>query len=123
MYGSPIDRLLIDPGPNKTRIPSSRSSGVSDGINTDAIQRVEVKARSDWVVASSNAVDIVAHLHARGEKIIFSLDRHFGTYVQKQTDADFLNWQGFCVVHDEFKASALRQLMQEHPDAEAIAHP
>jgi quinolinate synthase len=83
----------------------------------------EVKARSDWVVTSSNAVDIVAHLHARGEKIIFAPDRHLGNYVQKQTGADILNWQGFCVVHDEFKAAALRQLMQEHPDAEVIAHP
>jgi quinolinate synthase len=78
----------------------------------------EVKARADWVVTSSNAVDIVAHLHARGEKLIFAPDRHLGNYVQKQTGADILNWQGFCVVHDEFKAGALRQLMQEYPDAE-----
>jgi quinolinate synthase len=82
-----------------------------------------VKARADWMVTSSNAVDIVAHLHARGEKIIFAPDRHLGNYVQKKTGADILNWQGFCVVHDEFKAKALRQLIQEHPDAEVIAHP
>jgi len=83
----------------------------------------EVKARSDWVVTSSNAVDIVAHLHARGEKIIFAPDRHLGSYVQNQTGADILNWQGFCVVHDEFKAKELRRLMQENPGAELIAHP
>ncbi len=83
----------------------------------------EVKARSDWVVTSSNAVDIVAHLHARGEKIIFAPDRHLGSYVQNQTGADILNWQGFCVVHDEFKARELRRLMQENPGAELIAHP
>jgi len=83
----------------------------------------EVKARSDWVVTSSNAVDIVAHLHSRGEKIIFAPDRHLGHYVQKKTGADILNWQGFCVVHDEFKATELRRLMQQHPDAEVIAHP
>lgn len=83
----------------------------------------EVKARSDWVVTSSNAVDIVAHLDSRGEKIIFAPDRHLGHYVQNKTGADILNWQGFCVVHDEFKASELRLLMQEHPDAEVIAHP
>ena len=83
----------------------------------------EVKARSDWVVTSSNAVDIVAHLHSRGEKIIFAPDRHLGHYVQKKTGADILNWQGFCVVHDEFKAEELRRLMQQHPDAEVIAHP
>jgi quinolinate synthase len=83
----------------------------------------EVKARSDWVVTSSNAVDIVAYLHGRGEKIIFAPDRHLGNYVQKKTGADIINWQGFCVVHDEFKASELRRLMQEHPDAQVIAHP
>jgi len=83
----------------------------------------EVKARSDWVVTSSNAVDIVAHLHSRGEKIVFAPDRHLGHYVQKKTGADILNWQGFCVVHDEFKATELRRLMQQHPDAEVIAHP
>ncbi len=83
----------------------------------------EVKARSDWVVTSSNAVDIVAHLHARGEKIIFAPDRHLGNYVQNKTGADILNWQGTCVVHDEFKAMELRRLMQENPDAELIAHP
>jgi len=83
----------------------------------------EVKARSDWVVTSSNAVDIVTHLHSRGEKIIFAPDRHLGNYVQNQTGADILNWQGFCVVHDEFKAEELRRLMQQHPDAEIIAHP
>lgn len=83
----------------------------------------EVKARSDWVVTSSNAVDIVAHLHARGEKIIFAPDRHLGNYVQNKTGADILNWQGTCVVHDEFKAMELRRLMKENPDAELIAHP
>ncbi len=83
----------------------------------------DVKARSDWVVTSSNAVDIVTHLHRRGEKIIFAPDRHLGHYVQKKTGADILNWQGFCVVHDEFKAKELRRLMQQHPDAEVIAHP
>ena len=83
----------------------------------------EVKARSDWVVTSSNAVDIVAHLHEKGEKIIFAPDRHLGHYVEEKTGADILNWQGICIVHDEFKAKELRRLMQEHPDAELIAHP
>ena len=83
----------------------------------------EVKARSDWVVTSSNAVDIVAYLHSRGEKIIFAPDRHLGHYVQQKTGADILNWQGFCVVHDEFKATELRRMMQQYPDAEVIAHP
>lgn len=82
-----------------------------------------VKARSDWVVTSSNAVDIVAHLHASGEKVIFAPDRHLGDYVQSKTGADILNWQGFCVVHDEFKTREVNKLMQDYPDAELIAHP
>jgi len=82
-----------------------------------------VKARADWMVTSSNAVDIVTHLHERGEKIIFASDKHLGHYIQKQTGADMLLWQGFCVVHDEFKATALKKLMSENPQAQVLAHP
>jgi quinolinate synthase len=65
----------------------------------------------------------VKHLHERGEKIIFASDKHLGHYIQKQTGADMLLWQGFCVVHDEFKATALRKLMAENPEAQVLAHP
>jgi len=82
-----------------------------------------VKARTDWMVTSSNAVDIVGHLHARGEKLIWASDKHLGHYVQQKTGADMLIWQGFCVVHDEFKAVALKKLMDENPQAEVLAHP
>jgi quinolinate synthase len=82
-----------------------------------------VKARADWMVTSSNAVDIVGHLHQRGEKIIWASDKHLGNYVQRETGADMLIWQGFCVVHDEFKAAALKKLMEENPRAEVLAHP
>ncbi len=82
-----------------------------------------VKARADWMVTSSNAVDIVSHLHQRGEKIIWASDKHLGHYVQDKTGADMLIWQGFCVVHDEFKAVALKKLMEENPQAEVLAHP
>lgn len=82
-----------------------------------------VKARSDWVVTSSNAVDVVAHLHSRGDKILFAPDRNLGHYVQRETGADMLNWQGYCVVHDAFRAADVRRLLQENPDAELIAHP
>ena len=66
-----------------------------------------VKARADWVVTSSCAVDIVRHLNARGEKILWAPDRHLGSYIQRETGADMLLWQGSCIVHDEFKALEL----------------
>ncbi len=83
----------------------------------------KVKARADWVVTSSNALKIVTHLKARGEKILWAPDRHLGRYIQEQTDADMLLWQGECVVHDEFSAEGLRELLREYPKAEVLVHP
>ncbi len=83
----------------------------------------EVKARADWVVTSSIAVDLVSHLHARGEKILWAPDRHLGRYIQEHTGADMLLWQGACIVHEAFKAEALRGLMAQHPDAAVLVHP
>ena len=82
-----------------------------------------VKARADWVVTSSVGQDIVAHLHARGEKILWAPDRHLGAYIQTQTGADMLLWHGSCVVHDEFKADELAALSREHPQAAILVHP
>ena len=82
-----------------------------------------VKARADWVVTSSIALDVIDHLDAEGEKIIWAPDKHLGSYVAKETGADMLLWQGACIVHDEFKAKALRQLKIEHPDAAVLVHP
>jgi quinolinate synthase len=82
-----------------------------------------VKARADWMVTSSNAVDIIRHLKDQGEKIIFASDKHLGHYIQQQTGADMLCWQGFCVVHDEFQTVALKELMDENPEAEVLVHP
>lgn len=83
----------------------------------------EVKARADWVVTSSVGLEIVSHLHAKGEKIIWGPDRHLGKYIQKQTGADMLLWQGSCIVHNEFKGIELQQLKAEHPDALVLVHP
>jgi len=82
-----------------------------------------VKARADWVVTSANAVDIVNHLKAQGKKIIWAPDKHLGHYVQQQTGADMINWQGFCVVHDEFRAKELKELMASNPGAQVLVHP
>jgi quinolinate synthase len=82
-----------------------------------------VKARADWMVTSSIGLDIVAHLHAQGKKILWAPDKHLGGYIQKKTGADMLLWQGSCLVHDEFKGIELDLLKAEHPDAKVLVHP
>jgi quinolinate synthase len=82
-----------------------------------------VKARADWMVTSSIGLDIVAHLHAQGKKILWAPDRHLGSYIQKQTGADMLLWQGSCLVHDEFKGVELDLLRAEYPGAKVLVHP
>jgi quinolinate synthase len=82
-----------------------------------------VKARADWVITSSIAVDVVEYLDSRGEKLIWAPDRHLGRYIQNKTGADMILWQGHCIVHDEFKYKALQQTIQLHPDAAVLVHP
>ncbi|MDU4094520.1 MAG: quinolinate synthase NadA, partial [Pantoea sp.] len=82
-----------------------------------------VKARADWVVTSSIAVELIEHLDSLGEKILWAPDRHLGRYVQQQTGADVLCWQGACIVHDEFKTQALRQMKALYPQAAVLVHP
>ncbi len=82
-----------------------------------------VKARADWVVTSSIALDLVAELHARGERILWAPDRHLGRYIQSQTGADMLLWDSACIVHDEFRAKALAAMRLAHPEAAILAHP
>ncbi|MBZ6066812.1 quinolinate synthase NadA [Aeromonas schubertii] len=82
-----------------------------------------VKARADWVVTSSIALEIVEHLDSLGKPIIWAPDRHLGAYIEKKTGAQMLRWQGHCIVHDEFKARALRDLKAQNPDAAVLVHP
>lgn len=82
-----------------------------------------VKARADWVVTSSIALDVVDYLDSRGEKIIWAPDKHLGRYVQKQTGADVLLWDGACIVHEEFKAKGVEDLKLLYPQAAVLVHP
>ena len=82
-----------------------------------------VKARADWVVTSSIALDVVDYLDSQGQKILWAPDKHLGSYVQKQTGADMLLWDSACIVHDEFKAQGVRDLQAIYPDAAVLAHP
>ena len=83
----------------------------------------EVKARADWVVTSSIAVDVAKHLMQQGKKILWAPDRYLGSYVQRVTGADMLLWQASCIVHERFKAEALQNLASHHPDAAILVHP
>jgi len=82
-----------------------------------------VKARADWVVTSSIAVDVAKHLKQQGKKILWAPDRYLGSYVQRVTGADMLLWQASCIVHERFKAEALQNLAAHHPDAAILVHP
>ncbi|BBP45715.1 quinolinate synthase A [Thiosulfatimonas sediminis] len=83
----------------------------------------EVKALADWVVTSGNALQIVRHLKAQGEKIIWAPDRHLGNWIEKETGIEMIRWQGHCIVHDEFKSFELNDLRQKHPRAKVLVHP
>src|SRR5574337_114844 len=82
-----------------------------------------VKARADWLVTSSCALDIVRALKDAGHKILWAPDRHLGVYIERETGADMVFWNGACIVHDEFKALELELLKKEHPGAKVLVHP
>jgi quinolinate synthase len=87
-------------------------------INSSA----EVKAMSDLICTSSNAVKMVQHFADR--PVIFAPDRHLGRWVAQQAKRpDLILWQGSCIVHELFSAKKLAELKVTHPDAEVLAHP
>lgn len=108
----PIDQFsaFCDANPDRTVVVYANTSA-------------EVKARADWVVTSSIATKVIQHLTDKGEKILWGPDRFLGGYIQKETGADMLLWQGSCIVHDEFKATALTKLREQHPTAAVLVHP
>ncbi len=82
-----------------------------------------VKARADWMVTSACALAIVSHLKDQGKKILWAPDRHLGRYIQDQTGADMIMWNGDCIVHNEFKGEELSMLKKLHPGAQVLVHP
>ena len=81
-----------------------------------------VKAQSDVICTSSNAVKIVAKI-PKDRQVLFAPDQHLGRYVAKQTGRELILWPGSCMVHEIFSEKRLVQLKVEHPDAEVVAHP
>jgi len=81
-----------------------------------------VKAESDIICTSSNAVHIVNSIPAE-TKIIFAPDKNLGRYVSNKTKRDMVLWDGACMVHEQFSLSKIEALIAENPNAEFIAHP
>jgi len=87
-------------------------------VNTTA----DIKALSDIICTSSNAVQIVESLPP-DEKLIFAPDRNLGNYILNKTGSDMVIWNGTCHVHEEFSLEAILRLKKENPDAKIIVHP
>lgn len=87
-------------------------------INTNA----EIKAESDLICTSSNAVDLVKSL-PKDTKIMFGPDKNLGAYVKSFVPNDFIIWDGYCPVHENFSSDKLKELKIENPDAKVLAHP
>ena len=82
----------------------------------------EVKALTDIVCTSSNAVKIVESI-PKDKPIIFAPDKNLGKYIIEKTGRDMLLWDGSCVVHEAFSFDKLVELYKQNPDAQIIAHP
>lgn len=82
----------------------------------------EIKALSDIICTSSNAVKIINQIPA-DQPIIFAPDRNLGRYVMAETGRDMVLWDGSCMVHETFSEKKIVQLKMEHPEAEVLAHP
>ena len=110
--GCPADEFVrfCDQHPDRTVVVYANTSAA-------------VKARADWVVTSSIALQVVDHLDALGEKILWAPDKYLGGYVQKNTGADMLMWDGSCIVHEEFKAQGILDLKKVYPQAAVLVHP
>ena len=88
-------------------------------VNTSA----QIKAMSDWTVTSSNALQICKSLHEKGHKLIWAPDVHLGSWIRDRTGADMVLYDGACIVHEEFKAKELGELLISHPEAAILVHP
>jgi quinolinate synthase len=102
-------KLFIEKNTNRT---------VISYVNTT----IEIKALTDIICTSSNALEIIESL-PRDEKIIFSPDRNLGNYIKSKTDRDIVVWDGACHVHESFSLERILELKRENIDAKIIAHP
>lgn len=110
--GCPIDEFsaFCDQHPQRTVVVYANTSAA-------------VKARSDWVVTSSIALQVAEYLQDEGKKMLWAPDKYLGSYIQTQTGADMVMWNGSCIVHEEFKAKGIEDLKKVYPDAAVLVHP
>jgi len=109
--GCPVDEF-------KAFVAEHPGAAVVTYINSHA----EIKAISDLICTSSNAVKMVRQFD--GQPIVFAPDRHLARWVAREAGRpDLIAWPGTCVVHEQFSARGLAQLKVEHPEAEVLAHP
>jgi quinolinate synthase len=110
--GCPIDEFsaFCDQHPDRTVVVYANTSAA-------------VKARADWVVTSSIGLKVIEHLDAQGEKILWAPDKYLGGYIQRETGADMILWDGSCIVHEEFRAYGLDKLRAQYPNAGLLVHP
>ncbi len=110
--GCPADefKLFCEEHPDRTVVVYANTSA-------------RVKALADWVVTSSCAIDIVDHLQAKGQPILWAPDKYLGQYIHNQTQADMLIWDGSCIVHEEFKSTGLNAMKSLFPEAAVLVHP
>ncbi|PCH60908.1 MAG: quinolinate synthase [SAR86 cluster bacterium] len=110
--GCPVDEFskFCDAHPDHTVVVYANTSAA-------------VKARADWVVTSSIALEVVEHLKDEGRKIIWAPDKHLGNYIRKTTGAEMLIWDSACIVHEEFKLRGLEDMRKLYPEAAILAHP
>jgi quinolinate synthase len=110
--GCPIEEFsaFCDQHPDRTVVVYANTSAA-------------VKARADWVVTSGIALQVAEHLMDQGQKLLWAPDKYLGSYIQNETGADMVLWDGACIVHEEFKAQGLREMMNVYPDAAVLVHP
>jgi quinolinate synthase len=106
------------PGAFKHFVGKHVGAQVVSYINCSA----EVKAMSDVIVTSSNAVPIVASL-PKDRPVVFAPDRHLGRFVASKTGRELICWPGACIVHETFSEKRILELLLRNPGAELIAHP
>src|SRR5690606_36173248 len=99
----------------KARYPNHK---VITYVNTNA----EIKAMSDYVCTSSNALKVICSI-PENQPVIFGPDKNLGKYLISKSGRDMVLWDGSCIVHEAFSLDKLINLVKEHPEAKIVAHP
>ncbi len=121
-------------------LDTSATCSLDDGCNFDEFKKfcsmypdrevvvyantsARVKSIADWVVTSSIAVSLVEYLTSLGKKLIWAPDKYLGQYIIDKSGADMILWNGSCVVHEEYKSSELKKMINDYPDCDVLVHP